>query len=703
MQRCLPIQTGIPFEACPQCSRSVSALSIFPLCFADIDEALEAPRPVLSNNGRKRKGTDIDDSIHSQSSDEFPSLSTDFDLDEPYPMTTTVEFLAPCTLISNKRVRRASCSSVEEANKRVRRASCNSVEEAGFRTGRWTPDEIAFSDKLISLFKYGKFPVQNGFKLNEFLASMLKSKQSRLTKKMKNAKLSSNAYNVTHGYIVETDECIEFSVLEDKFFNSISDLVERADTRLHVQKEWRESFCAYAVRHKISVFSHDLLQSLEELEKRISSSRDVARMLRRQVMTGCALNLDSSKRLNGVFIDNSDVSALGRRNLDPLSSSEIEPSSMDFDDVYSVEVNLNSKVGTSLRPFQDQILSECTHLQQSPFLVKVTDYIKRYQLPFEYVELWVPAIPPHDDLVSGAKSVRLYFSGNAVCETEVPNESSGPAVPITPDLQYNLASFGKYSQMFSFATGCGIPGLIYDINAPYWESISKSDNFERTGGAEVWGMKTVAGITVTSPTVGKLVLLLFSRHERVREEKVLLNLRQEMLKYSPNPKWKLIVEIGESKPVNARADSVAIVPQSTISEKNAPIDEIISILGEQIPFNPHCPTVDGILSLRILLLRSRRTPQEEEVVNTITASFLSYLRNGRSRDDVAKLLGRDFIFLQQYYAYELNAIPSIVPGPAAESFWEYHDVTDESTSSDSNNILNIPISVDDNLLSSVIM
>jgi len=687
----------MPFELCPHCSSQVSAISIFPLSFTDIDESSKASRDIGIINSKKRKGVDLDDSIYSSSSDEFVFPSADLDFDDGCPTTTTVEFLASCPSMVKK----------------GRKVSSGNIEESGFRTGRWTFDEIAYTDKLITYFKNGKFPIPNGFKLNEFLASMLKSKQSRLTKKMKNAKLSSNSYTATHGYITETHDCIEFSTLEDKFFNSIPDAIERAEIRLHVQKEWRESFCAYVSLKKISVISHHLLKSLDELEKRISSSRDAAKMLRRQIMTGCALNLDSSQRLRGVFIENPDAITSKRQAVDPFSRLDSKVSlTADLDiantnpapeELCSSKLNMSSVVGNAPSPYQDEILSDSSDLVQSPFLVKVIDFIKRHQYPFEYVELWVPAISPHDDQPSDAKCVRLHFAGNAVCDTEILNDALGQSVPISSESRFNMTSFGKYSQMFSFSTGCGIPGLIYDTNSPYWNLISKSDKFERRGGAEVWGMKTVAGITVTSASVGKMVVLLLSRHERPRNEQCLLNLRQEMLKYPPNPKWKLVVEIGECKSISSNRTESNVISQSNESQSQSPHEDIISLLGEQIPFNPNCPSVDGILSLRILLLRSHRTSQEDEVVSTITASYLSYLRSGRSKDDITTLLARDFLFLQQYYAYELNAIPSIISGPTAESFWEYHDVTDESTASDTNNILNIPLSVDDNLLSTVIL
>jgi hypothetical protein len=67
-------------------------------------------------------------------------------------------------------------------------------ESTELRTGRWTTEETAYCDKLIELFEGGFLPLPDGTKLNDFLASMLKSKQSRLTKKMKNARLSANVW-----------------------------------------------------------------------------------------------------------------------------------------------------------------------------------------------------------------------------------------------------------------------------------------------------------------------------------------------------------------------------------------------------------------------------------------------------------------------------------------------------------------------------
>ena len=89
------------------------------------------------------------------------------------------------------------------------------------RTGRWTVEEMTYCDKLIEKFESGELPIVNGIKLNEFLGNMLKSKQSRLTKKMKNAKLSTKTFQRTAGFLQDLNEAREFSGLEESFFNAI--------------------------------------------------------------------------------------------------------------------------------------------------------------------------------------------------------------------------------------------------------------------------------------------------------------------------------------------------------------------------------------------------------------------------------------------------------------------------------------------------
>lgn len=126
-------------------------------------------------------------------------------------------------------------------------SSSSSSDVSDLRTGRWTIEETEYCDSLISAFEKGMLPLPDGVKLNDFLSSMLKSKQSRLTKKMKNARLSARQYRLDIGHIPERELARDLSRKETEFFASIKCAMERSEIRFHMQKEWRELFSSYCV------------------------------------------------------------------------------------------------------------------------------------------------------------------------------------------------------------------------------------------------------------------------------------------------------------------------------------------------------------------------------------------------------------------------------------------------------------------------
>jgi hypothetical protein len=140
-RRCMVLLPEGPLKVCSCCTRPSSGLALFPMSFRDIDEARKNNQNLANanrgKNNRKRKGA--------------PGQISDID-------------------------------------------PVNGVYVSDRRTGRWTTEEMAYCDKLIAKFESGELPISSGLKLNEFLGNMLKSKQSRLTKKMKNAKLSSRTF-----------------------------------------------------------------------------------------------------------------------------------------------------------------------------------------------------------------------------------------------------------------------------------------------------------------------------------------------------------------------------------------------------------------------------------------------------------------------------------------------------------------------------
>lgn len=139
----------------------------------------------------------------------------------------------------------------------------------------------------------------------------------------------------------------------------------------------------------------------------------------------------------------------------------------------------------------------------------------------------------------------------------------------------------------------------------------------------------------------------------------------------PSPKWKLVVDIGEDDPLVAADSPVAqsvntnavhstldLSDSGSVGEKitagsvgkDHRIDEIVSLLGELMPSDPSsalAPYLSGFMSLRLLLLRTSRTPEEEDHARTMLDSYSSYSQGGRPRADIGVMLARDYMFLCQ--------------------------------------------------------
>lgn len=221
---------------------------------------------------------------------------------------------------------------------------------------------------------------------------------------------------------------------------------------------------------------------------------------------------------------------------------------------------------------------------------------------------------------------------------------------------YNLISFGEYSQRFSFTVGNGLPGRVYQSGIPTWEqSVHNAPvhHFERCAGALQYGVKTVVGLPIPSPNVGCIVVVLYSCHDRPKDQSVVGQLSEEFTNYLPNPKWKLVVDVETKDTLNER-NSTSSAANNNQQESNdqqvKKINEIVQILGEHMPSDPSSPLAaysSGYMSLRLMLLRSIRSDQENDWTRILLGSYASYTNAGRSSHDIAALLSRDFMFLQQ--------------------------------------------------------
>ncbi len=368
-------------------------------------------------------------------------------------------------------------------------------EDSEPRTGRWTAAETSYVDELIVKFGLGALPIPAGVKLHEFLASILLCKGSRLTKKMKNAKLSTKSYTRNTGYIADLEDAIEFSALEEAFFHSIPCAMERSAIKFHMQRQWREMFCRVCSDLSLPLKAESWLNSVEEVERRSSMAKVAARMKKRKRMVNQAIIQDPNSPDCGVFIDRQGLA----------TNTSVEEFSLDssHEDTLLFQSFAKDLSSEGLRDL-DKILSESNPPHSSSFLHKVMKFLSSNHVPFEHVDLWVPSFTPLSSGMSyGIVSLdncgccsakcRLMFAGCSTADMSHSNQ------PLLDDDYFALSSFGHYSERFSFDIGCGLPGRLYQTGIPVWDNNIQNaphNYFERIAGAVKFGIRTVVGIPV---------------------------------------------------------------------------------------------------------------------------------------------------------------------------------------------------------------
>lgn len=489
IQRCLSLSSSVPLSHCPHCQMQITtkpALVLFPMSFSEIEEA-------------------------------------------------------------HRMVAVASSAGLTSGFKRKRAKSAGSDEDYGAlylsdrRTGRWTMEEMTYCDLLMDKFSSGELPVPEGVKLNEFLGNILKSKQSRLTKKMKNAKLSQKKFHRTSGCLADAAEARAVSEAEAAFFSTLTDPQEWAEMKFHISKVWRDQFirtCACLNQH---VDAEAWLASVDEMERRSTAASMALRMAKRKRMLGVALRNDCQNAAQGVFIEYtpSEVRAMNSPAIGAMDRTE-------QNEVYSSVLATagndarNNKTSSAL----DMLPGKSSLLHSAPFLAKTVMYIERYGIPFEHIDVWVPTFvaadgnnmtehPKNGD--EGKQHCRLCYAGCSTVDKIISADDSKKVRDLTTEERFNFAAFGDYSEKFSFDVGCGLPGRVYDTgNLVRLDRVSQASvsSFERCGGALQWGIQTVVGIPVASPNVGRIVVTLYSSLERTFEESILTRLSEELCRVS---------------------------------------------------------------------------------------------------------------------------------------------------------------------------
>ena len=572
--------------------------------------------------------------------------------------------------------------------------------EASGRTGRWTDDETEFVDHMVNLFDQGELPIPNGTKLGTFLGDILLCRTSRLTKKMKKAKLGARTFALKSqngGQFSSPKDHQFLSMLQEGFIKSMPEDYSQVEIRFNLARQWRTYFLELCLQAGYNhVLAEDWIASLDKFDELASAAKEQMRALERRTMqksfnsnsSGGSGNYVSSlvssssiassittKTSSVVSVDNAILQVESqKRMLEPEDSQIgldlddlIEPSpkrsrsgSEDIDTLIGYMENETDEgiygvSGGKGDPSEKEVEEVYNQIPQpissepKTFSDAVSYFMESMDLPFDYADVWVPA--------GVANGVRLLPAGHATRRDQLCASA--------------LDNFGEYSQKFSFEVGSGLPGRVYNAAETRWEfKICDSDPciFMRAEGAKTCGIKTAVGIPFSTPGMGKMIVVFYSRRELTPDSSLAAVLYSALSRYSPKPKWQLVIEKGnrdEKKALAATATPVSGPATASTSEgttadmeQNAgdatseTVTTIVGVLSDQLSSNLDSTGDDfasQMLQLRLFLLRSSSSMSHEDtgIVSILTSSFQHYSKdNKRSPSAIAKLLTQEWSALR---------------------------------------------------------
>jgi hypothetical protein len=448
-----------------------------------------------------------------------------------------------------------------------------------YRTGRWTDEEMEFVDCLIAAYDRGVLPVTVGVRLNDFLCSLLLCKASRLTKKMKNAKLSVRAYDLNPRSSMTSLDVKTLSKLQEDFLNSIPEEHIRYELQFNMEKSWRTNLSNLCVQIGSTLCdATKWFTSLEIMDNRAALAYENIRRARRHQM-GIALKTDMGAS-NGVFFSDIPVQrsssttskarkSTTKKSIDK-SKREVDAGSvgetshgeesnrsggtqnhisnmLDIGESYENNRDtVDDFAGIFNDLFNDSIPSNITsngmrNKDCGSFLDEVLMYVEEKDLPFTHIDVWVPSyVPQASGMQNGSadSNLRLYHAGHCTRSD------------VNPFTFSQLHEYGEYSTKFSFAPGVGLPGRVFQSGQASWERhIDEADPriFERAGGAKVYGIKTGVGIPIdVNSTVRRIIVALYAQSDIPANNELLHQLTRDLQVFCPKPKWKLVVEMGLS-------------------------------------------------------------------------------------------------------------------------------------------------------------
>ena len=579
------------------------------------------------------------------------------------------------------------------------------------RTGRWTDDEMAFTNFLVQAFDNGELPLESGLKLNEFLSDVLLCKSSRLTKKMKNARLSTRSYDLR--YPVPSLDVQVFSSLEQKFLHSISSEPSRMEVQFNLAKYWRSQVSNLCLQVGGTLLDNSAyIASLEDIERRAIEAEENIRSARRK-RVGLSIRRDTQQQGGGGgggggdhrhhhSIDSESFQSQNKKvkiecrsdfpNMDTATVVNDMDAQQQLPQQEPPEVissnNNNSNSASSVPSddfskifddFPDEDRCGPTTLPKrlrnghGPFLDEVLGYVENFEVPFQHVDVWVPSYTTGP---TGEEVMRLFHAGHAT-QSRLDEESYA-----------RVTEFGMYSKRFSFSADEDLPGRVFASKKPHWvRQFHQADprTYQRSEGAKLYGIKTAFGFPLESTVVDRIVVCVYSTSDIPENHFVVKKCQTELTKLCPKPKWKLVVEMGPG--------SVPVVPQprriptnmpqcggdiSTVASsqtRQASAEKVsetehrmASLLGEYMPKSDGTSEnttslvstllVPHFMSLRLLLLTSneQRTEDEKNMIDIIRKSFTSHSDDKNKSDhDLAFLILKEWQCIQSTMQYTARA------------------------------------------------
>lgn len=679
---------------CPVCSSGeVKCIQVLPLAFGSLQRAIELRKQYASQSGLE---------VSSQTSPSLRSVNSSDGTSAGKRGREDPEELA------------IEASHIVYSQGKIHQTLASNLPDSeSHRTGRWTDEEVAFVDHLVRGFDNGELPIPQGTKLSAFLGGILSCKASRLTKKMKNAKLSTRSYNLQKSSAtkpINMEECKLFSNLQEQFLAVLPYEYQKLELQFNIAKQWREFFSDLCVEVGNPFLDGSLfIASLEEYERLGSNAEEMMRNVRRRRM---GFNL-RSESIGGTSPTNSSV------NSKPCELNKLRPSVFTPNTIPTIDIEVPHQA-TSLGKDSDlQLFSSRGSLEKSqpanvkpevenlfgvdtaatplddfkdfmklmegdqehfdssnhsfgifppvnsardPFLEAIAMYLEKYNLPYQHADVWVPSFANENT----DEDVQLMHAGYVTRRDQ------------DGRLWSAFENFGEYSKQFKFKPGVGLVGRVYASGKTMWEfQVNELDSaqFLRAGGAKEYGVRTATGFSFATPGVGRMVVILYSSNHIQQNDALAHQCASELSRFSPEPKWKLVIEIGDDKtpPPVPKEKNYQVMDHFSHGEKLAPsadavgrvatkssadseVHNIISLLGEQLAsqslddskMDDHAAFFQHFMSIRLMLLRpaTKRSLEENEKIDVLTSSYKAYSAgNTRSGRELATLLAREWLCL----------------------------------------------------------